>query len=719
VTVATAEVGIQDYVALVNRYLDRGMTDGLPIIPPAGEAVAAMCVAAGLPPDHVVGEFPLRSAPVTVKDIAVNALMAGCLPEYMPVVVAGYEALFLPGFGTSHMTQSAGSFLAWFVLGGPIRHQLGVRSGANAFGPGARANATLGRAFRLGVINLAGSNPNAADRSALGTPYRLTMVHGEDEERSPWPSLAVEHGFGPGDSTLVTMKSTQPILLTLEVTTPEQLLDAILDEWTSLQNYSDGIAIHLDETPGRVPGLQSRGAQGGGGGRALVLLGEEHRALLAGWSKEQVRTYLATGGGKGRRGRTAGEVRSAAFVGWGRFAPDAPDETWAPLNQAPEQILLLAVGGDGPTSMLNKAMSFDIRKLPSIPHSRPPEITTATAIQRNPVQEYVALVNRTMQAGRFDGLPIVPPEPRGIEAMVAATGRHAEDVLGHLVRAVGHGPLGGRPFTVGEVAAMAFVAGCLPEYMPVLTAALEVLLEPRFGMYRVLTDQDGATPWVIVNGPIRERIKLNGWRNVFGPYFRANSSLGRALNLCLRNIGGVQQGIGLGTAFAYTGGVFAEFEEESPWAPLHTEFGFQARDSTVTVLDCSHPVVVSQPEAAGPEPLLRTLADQHSTVQRYADRTLRPGFAVALPADPRIHLKHSGWTRRQCQEFLAQTIGRTAGELRERGFGERLPSEAPADFRVPLIARPEDVLLFAAGSGGPLGGMAVSARYLGTRQIPD
>src|SRR5262252_777466 len=110
-TAVHERVGLAEYLALVNRYIDKNMTDGMPVIPPSAAAVEAMCAATGLSPEHAVGSYPIRQAPVTVKDIAVNALMAGCLPEYMPVLVTAHEAMFSKterggdAFGTSHMTQ--------------------------------------------------------------------------------------------------------------------------------------------------------------------------------------------------------------------------------------------------------------------------------------------------------------------------------------------------------------------------------------------------------------------------------------------------------------------------------------------------------------------------------------------------------------------------------------------------------------------------------------
>jgi hypothetical protein len=126
-------------------------------------------------------------------------------------------------------------------------------------------------------------------------------------------------------------------------------------------------------------------------------------------------------------------------------------------------------------------------------------------------------------------------------------------------------PIYTRPFTVSEVAATAQLAGCLPEYMPVIVTALEILLEPRFDMFRVLREVDGSAPYFVLNGPVRKRLDVNGWRDTFGPWKGANATMGRAINLCLRTIGGLRYEIGLGTASQYTGGLFAENEEESPW----------------------------------------------------------------------------------------------------------------------------------------------------------
>ncbi len=704
----------EQYIALVNRYYEKNSTDGLPILPPSGEAVAAMCAATGLPPEHEVGTYPIRTAPVTIKDIAVNALMAGCLPEYMPIVVAAHEAMFTKtprggdAFGTSHMTQTANTSLPAMIVNGPIRHQLGLKGGADAFGPGSRANAAIGRALRLSIINLAYGIPTAAGRCCVGSTFRLTMIVGEDEEHSPWPGIHTELGFTADDSTVLTMKVGQPEIFTFKPTSPEQLLDAILDRWTVLTNFADGLSVHPDEPP----------PQGGEGGpaRQMILLGEEHRALLAGWSRQQIRDYLTGESGPARRGRNVGELRSVGYIGWTTgFTKDDPDDKFIKRRiRRPENIIIASVGGAGWSSMLFSAQGFIIKKLPEIPKVRP--ITVSS--KPSPMVEYIRLVEREMVSSIGDGLPIMPPHKKTVDTMIGLSGKHRDDVLGRFERTIDGETIYSRPFTVGEVAATAQLAGCLPEYMPVITTALEILLDPRHDMFRILSERDGAAPYILLNGPVHTKLDVTGWRDAFGPWKRSNATMGRAINLCLRNIGGLRYERGLGTASQYTGGVIAEFEEESPWAPLHTDFGFKATDSTVMVLDCTSPIYSSNHQAALPEQFLKSVADGLSTIDNFDSSVRDLGWVMTFGEDLRIHLRNAGWSRRQVQEFMVKTAGRTAGDLRARGLGDVVPGEAKDSDFVPLLRRPEDVIAFSLGGGGAIT-FDCRGRLLDIRKLPD
>jgi hypothetical protein len=323
-----------------------------------------------------------------------------------------------------------------------------------------------------------------------------------------------------------------------------------------------------------------------------------------------------------------------------------------------------------------------------------------------------------MELPSGDGLPIIPPSASGIDAMIAATGMRANAVIGRFVRTVAGASVPARPFTVGEVAATAFMAGCLPEHMAVVTTALEVLLDPRHDMHRVLSERDGSAPWVVLNGPVRAALNVNCGRNVFGPYYRANSAMGRALNLCLRTIGGLDQSFGLGTAFSYTGGVFGEFEEDSPWGPLSTEYGFRESDSTVAVIDCAHHQYLSQFEANQPEHWLNTVTDFLATLDAFVSPDRALGVVFAIGSDHRLHLKEAGWTRRRLAEYVVAQCGRRAGELRAHGFEHAVPDGASDDTFVRLFEKPEQIISIAAGGGGVITLMG-RARLLGVRCVPD
>ena len=714
-TAVHERVGLAEYLALVNRYIDKHMTDGMPIIPPSAAMVDAMCAATGLAPEHAVGSYPIRQAPVTVKDIAVNALMAGCLPEYMPILVTAHEAMFSKterggdAFGTSHMTQTANTSLPALIVNGPIRHRLGIKSGTDAFGPGSRANAAIGRAMRFSVINLAYGIPTNAGRSCVGSTYRLSMVVGEDEERSPWPGLHTELGFEPLDSTVLTLKVGQPEQFLLETDSAEQLLDAILDRWTTITHYADGLSVHPDEPP-------PDGPSGEGGGRQIVLLGEEHRALLADWSRERIRAYLAGDDGRGRRGRLVGEIRSAGYIGWTtRFSADDPDDKLIRRRiRRPESIIVASVGGRGWSSMLVSGNGL-IKRIPPVPPLRPPTILSTST---SPIVQHIRAVEQVMASSIGDGLPIMPPDPNAVDAAIRAASRRPDDVLGRFERTVAGERIYSRPFTVGEVAATAQMAGCLPDYLPVIATALEILLEPRFDMFRILSEIDGSAPYVLVNGPVRTRLDINGWRDTFGPWKRANATMGRALNLCLRNIGGLHYEVGLGTASQYTGTLFAENEEESPWAPLHTDYGFRASDSTVMVLDCGSPVYCSNHQTKLPERFLKTVGDALSTLDNFGFDDPHRGWVMTIGEDLRIHLRNAGWSRRQVQTYLADTVGRTAGELRARGFGKYAPTNAADQDFVRLLHGPEDVIPISAGGGGAIT-FDCRGRFLDIRKLPD
>ena len=180
----------------------RGWTDGLPVVPPTVERVARMLTGTTRAPDDVVAVIPPDLVECSVEKVAVNAVMAGCRPEYLPVVLAAVEAACTDEFnahGLLATTYFAGPLV---IVNGPVARAIGMNSGTNALGQGNRANATIGRALQLVIRNVGGGRPGGVDRATLGNPGKYTFCFAEDEAGSPWEPLAVERGIAPGRSAV-------------------------------------------------------------------------------------------------------------------------------------------------------------------------------------------------------------------------------------------------------------------------------------------------------------------------------------------------------------------------------------------------------------------------------------------------------------------------------------------------------------------------------------
>src|SRR5262249_11293701 len=158
------------------------------------EGTSALIAGAGRAADLVLGRFARRAEPLTVRDVAEQALMAGCTPEHMPVVIAAFDILLDPTFGTEKWAAGDGGYFPWVLVNGPTRARLNLNGKHNVMGPGTRANSCIGRAVRLGLINLGGFKQGSADHSTIGTAYKWAAVVPEDEEGSPWQPYHVDQG---------------------------------------------------------------------------------------------------------------------------------------------------------------------------------------------------------------------------------------------------------------------------------------------------------------------------------------------------------------------------------------------------------------------------------------------------------------------------------------------------------------------------------------------
>ena len=243
----------------------------MPVVPPTRARVLRMLQGTTRRPDEVIGMVPPDLVPCTVEKVAINAVLAGCKPEYMPVVLAAVEAALIDEFGMHGLlctTMFAGPVV---IVNGPVARRIGINSGVNALGQGTRANATIGRALQLVVRNVGGGRPGEIDRATLGTPGKYSFCFAEAED-SEWEPLSVERGFAPGAST-VTLFAGEGVqgIVDQKSRTPESLARSFALSLRAVDHVKLAMA-----------------------GDALLVVSPDHCRVFieAGWSKARLRDEL-------------------------------------------------------------------------------------------------------------------------------------------------------------------------------------------------------------------------------------------------------------------------------------------------------------------------------------------------------------------------------------------------------------------------------------------
>ncbi|HEV8457539.1 MAG TPA: hypothetical protein VGR44_04505 [Methylomirabilota bacterium] len=315
-----------DLDAFQGWIIEQGWGDGLPVIPPTAERVRRMLAGAHRRPDELVAVLAPRLGQATVESVAVNAVMAGALPEHLPVVLAAVEAVADPVFNLQAVQTTTHPCSPLIIVNGPIAGRLGINAAGNALGQGARANAVIGRALRLVLQNIGGARPGSEDRATHGHPGKFAYCLAENEAASPWEPLSTERGFSREDSTVTVCASEGPHNVNDHgSTTAEGILATVAGSAASVGSNN----IYL-------------------GGEPLVVLGPEHAATVAaaGWSKDDFRRAMW----------------ERARVPIGRFAPenlerfatiypegfkDAPAEALAPIAREWRDIMVIVAGGAG------------------------------------------------------------------------------------------------------------------------------------------------------------------------------------------------------------------------------------------------------------------------------------------------------------------------------------------------------------------------------------
>jgi len=317
-TLTSKRYAIDEATDAVEFCHERGWTDGLPVVPPTPERVGAMLDAAKLDPRHQVAYIAHRAISITVEKVAINAVMAGCKHEYMPVVLAAIEGIGDPAWGYHGPGTSTGGAAVLIVVNGPIARELDINCGENLFGPGWRANATIGRTVHLVMRNVCGSRPGTLDRATFGHAGKYSYVIAENEAESPWPPLHLERGFRPDQSAVTVMAAEAPHQV-----------------YNQLSNTAEGILTSICDD------MRISGNMRGQPQYMLVIAGEHMRTFAGdGWTKARIRQFVFDHTQNShahlkRTHRMPGEVLPG-------------DETYLrPLVESPDDIHVVAAGGRG------------------------------------------------------------------------------------------------------------------------------------------------------------------------------------------------------------------------------------------------------------------------------------------------------------------------------------------------------------------------------------
>jgi hypothetical protein len=311
---------------LVEWYFERGWTDGLPVVPPTRERVDETGAALGGAPDLVEYKVPPRHGSLTREILAINMVMAGCKPGYAPVVRAAMLALTAKPFNLNGVQATTHMAAPLLVVNGPLARAIGMNGDCNAFGSGNRANATIGRALRLILLNVGGGWPGELDKSTLGHPGKYTYCVAENENSSPWAPYHVEKGLGADESTVFVLAAEPPHSVTNHVANDaEGILDSIASAMSTIANNN---AVSS--------------------GHCAVIIGPEHARTIAarGWTRHDVKSYLHMNAynlfSELSFGERYGKIYNRNLPRWYKRGPGSR----IPVVPDPEHIHLFVVGGE-------------------------------------------------------------------------------------------------------------------------------------------------------------------------------------------------------------------------------------------------------------------------------------------------------------------------------------------------------------------------------------
>lgn len=318
-----------DIDAINQLYRERRWSDGLPVVPPTPERVERMLDYTHRTPDEIVARIAPGFGTATIERIAINAVMAGCGPAHLPVLIAAVEAVSAPAFNLQGMQATTNPAAVWMLLNGPIARQLDVNATFNCLGQGAWANATIGRALRLILQNVGGALPGEMDRATQGQPGKYTFCCAENEVANPWEPWHVERGFMLDCSTVTVVAAEGTMNMNTHTKDPNELLRVIA------------------ETMIHPPSNEYCHA-----GEPWIVLGPEHAEILqgGGLSKAEVKRQLWEQSKMPASRMTAKDLLRVQASRQDEFGEIRPD-TMLPITRRPEEIAIVVAGGPGTHSV--------------------------------------------------------------------------------------------------------------------------------------------------------------------------------------------------------------------------------------------------------------------------------------------------------------------------------------------------------------------------------
>ncbi|MEN6592015.1 MAG: hypothetical protein ABFC12_02075 [Methanobacterium sp.] len=306
-----------------NEFYIKNQTDGLPIIPPTRSRVDKFLKYSDLKPEEIIAILPPKMGKATMEKVAINAVMAGCLPHFMPVIQHAVKAVSQEKFNLPGINATTHPISICAIVNGPVSTELAINSGAGCLGPGNIANATIGRALRLSMINIAGAVPGIGDHATMGSPAKYSFCFAEAESESPWESLHVGRGYKSDVSTVTMMAAEAPQNVNDHRSiNAEDLLDTII--------HTAAVAgCNNSHVPGEL----------------LIIMGPEHAKTVSddGWTKDDVKKYI--------------HEKAIVPVELGDRGGRKLDEKWiidgmVKITRSPEDVVLVVAGGPGRHSMV-------------------------------------------------------------------------------------------------------------------------------------------------------------------------------------------------------------------------------------------------------------------------------------------------------------------------------------------------------------------------------